>query len=159
MAEIKCNQCGISFRVPPSRIGVRSTCSKRCDRLLKSGPDRKFQNGYIAVRVPGHPYAMHGSFVYEHILVVENRLGRYLEGTEQVHHDNEIKSDNRDENLIYCPDHAFHRNLHREKRVRAGGGDPDTQRLCAICKVPFRKGTIPYCNDCYKIWRKHGRNS
>lgn len=48
---------------------------------------------------PGHPRAGKGNYVFEHILLMEHVLGRYLIAEESVHHRNGIRGDNRPENL------------------------------------------------------------
>jgi hypothetical protein len=58
------------------------------------------RSGYILIRIPEHPRAKSNSgYVFEHILVMEESIGRYLVDGENVHHRNGIRDDNRIENL------------------------------------------------------------
>ena len=50
--------------------------------------------------MPAHHRADSTGCVYEHIVVAEKKLGRELKDGECVHHLNEIRNDNREENLI-----------------------------------------------------------
>lgn len=68
--------------------------------------------GYVRVLRTDHPKNIRG-YAYEHRLVVEEYLGRYLEPWETVHHINEIKADNRLDNLFLCT-HPEHSAIHKE---------------------------------------------
>ena len=58
------------------------------------------KDGYVLVKCPEHPRANPlTGYVFEHILVLEEKLGRPLEDEEISHHENENPSDNRPENL------------------------------------------------------------
>lgn len=70
--------------------------------------------GYVRVLRPDHPKNIRG-YAYEHRLVMEEYLGRYLEFWETVHHINEIKIDNRLDNLFLCT-HSEHSAIHKEGR-------------------------------------------
>jgi HNH endonuclease len=58
----------------------------------------KADSGYVCVYAPDHPAAS-GGWVYEHRLVMEDCIGRYLTPDEQVHHRNGNKQDNSPDNL------------------------------------------------------------
>lgn len=60
------------------------------------------------VRNPSHPRARQNGYVLEHILVAEAMMGRPLLPGEEVHHINEIRDDNRPENLKVYASHQEH---------------------------------------------------
>ena len=55
--------------------------------------------GYVLILRKEHPFAGAGGYIFEHRVVMENHIGRYLNKNEIVHHKNGIKNDNRIENL------------------------------------------------------------
>lgn len=68
--------------------------------------------GYIRILDPHHPFNIKG-YIYEHRSVMEKYLVRILQPWETVHHINEIKTDNRVQNLFLCT-HSEHSAIHRE---------------------------------------------
>lgn len=77
--------------------------------------------GYIYEFAPSHPSVAHRlrkhRYVLQHRLVLEAKLGRYLEPYEDAHHINEVKDDNRPEN-IELMDRREHRSHHKENCAR-----------------------------------------
>ena len=72
---------------------------KREDNGNWRGGQTWHKAGYLMVRLPEHPRARTHGYVFEHILVMEDMLGRQLFPDETVHHKNGVKDDNRPENL------------------------------------------------------------
>jgi hypothetical protein len=104
-----CDVCGVRFGALDRR---QRFCSKRCaviGRWRNTGPRAynwkggrvQAARGYVKVRAPEHPRAKTNKhpYVLEHILVMEQSLGRYLAPNERVHHRNGDRRDNRLENL------------------------------------------------------------
>lgn len=86
--------------------------------------------GYVEIKNPGHHRSRKNGYVFEHILVVEEKIGRRLKEGEQVHHINEVKSDNSPENLEVLTA-AEHTRLHAIER-RTG-----TYKNCEQCGKNF----------------------
>ena len=68
-------------------------------------------NGYKARKVHDHPYATARGYVYDHRLIMEKSIGRYLEPTERVHHIDGNPLNNRLKNLIILT-HREHIHTH-----------------------------------------------
>jgi hypothetical protein len=109
-------------------------CLQRESRSLRRGPKHpmygrtkeqnpnwkggkyKDQDGYIYVRCTDHPHASNRGYVFEHRLVMEKHLGRYLEPEEVVHHIDGNKENNKIENLSLFANNGNHIGYHDKQR-------------------------------------------
>ena len=98
--------------------------------------------GYVLVRSPEHPRAANG-YVFEHILIAEQKLGRPIGREEIVHHINGVKDDNRPENLSVMS-RADHAKLHH-KATHCKRGHPLTG---PEADVWVNKQGKPWCLRC-----------
>jgi len=109
----------------PSRIGRKTTT----------------KDGYILVFVgKGHHLADVRGYAYEHRLVMEKTLGRQLirgkrgeTRGELVHHKNENKSDNIDQNLKLMPSNWHHRAEHRKLATKRQQPDQPNEQIRCAC--------------------------
>lgn len=95
--------------------------------LVRKGIDKKFsvakygedhyawkgrlidKDGYILIHVKNHPCnRKHTNYIFEHRLVMENHIGRYLLPQEVVHHIDGNKQNNSIENLQLFANNADH---------------------------------------------------
>ena len=80
------------------------------DSFNWKGGVRTNQGGYITI------YQGNKKYKREHRIVMEEAMGRLLLPTEIVHHINEIKTDNRIENLMLFKSNSDHISWHKGKR-------------------------------------------
>lgn len=127
---------------PEFKEQARIRFSGKNSPIWKGGKSR--DQGYVLIRSIGHPRASkNGHYVREHILVMEKHIGRFLHSSEVVHHKNEIRDDNRIENLelMTRSQHA----LHHEPKHR---GKIITCRECGKIK-PMDSDKFHCCRWCY----------
>jgi hypothetical protein len=94
----ECGKCGIEIEAFDSRGRERRYIEGHHRGHFKGGRQKNY-SGYVYVLSLTHPYRDHHNYVFEHRLVMEQYLGRYLLPEEVVHHINGIIDDNRIENL------------------------------------------------------------
>lgn len=81
--------------------------------------------GYVLVRAPkDHPRAQKSGVIYEHRLVMEKMLGRYLEEWEIVHHKDGVRDNNDPSNLELM-----------DGRARKGKGHPPSHEYGLLTAV------------------------
>lgn len=100
---------------------------------------RRLQKGYVQVQAVGHPNARPSDgYIYEHRLVMSEKLGRPLKDKEIVHHVNGDTLDNRIENLELVESNGKHISEHIPEWKRNSFGrfseKEDIPTRCIILK-------------------------
>ena len=133
-----------------------------CHTSIKKAERWKDKDGYILVHKPSHPNANYDGYVREHILIIENELGRLLISPECVHHNDSNPGNNKLENLTLCPSQAYHMMLHQRMRALTKCGNAD-YRKCKICKnyddiknMVFRPSNNIHLHK--SCWAEYARN-
>ena len=91
---------------------------------------RRLSDGYWMICIPEHPRAVSCNYMYEHILIAEQMLGRPLLKGEEIHHMGR-KDDNT--RIKVCRNRAHHMLLHMRLRAVRAGVLP-SWRKCEFCK-------------------------
>ena len=112
------------------------------------------RNGYEMVYLPTHHRADSTGCVYEHVLVAEKKLNRKLKDGECVHHVNEIRNDNRPENLMVFKTKSDHTAFHNGCDIVLEGDVyvalPHKNLICPLCgNIKDYKSQM--CINCWDI--------
>jgi hypothetical protein len=100
-------------------------------------------HGYKIIYVgKDHHLADVRGYAYEHRIVAEKKLGRKLKPKEQVHHNDENKLNNSEENLIVTKSIRHHRLLHRKKVTDLKM--PDEQNRVITCSCGCGRSFLKY---------------
>lgn len=145
------------FNIPFRETSEAKSIATRGNRSPNWNGGRNLRsNGYIEVYCPNHPKAKSRKYIYEHILVMEQHLGRYLNDNEIVHHINGNKTDNRIENLqlMTNSEHtATHGHKNKGHSIDVLHGAWSKKYLCCtICGTTTVKHKANgLCRNCYAI--------
>lgn len=111
-------------------------CSHKCQNKLENHPrwknGRKKERGYRMILQHSHPSADSNGYIYEHRLIVEKQIGRYLYHWETVHHVNEIRDDNRPQKLMAFISKSAHKRFEGKGNVLQKEIIFDGRKLCKI---------------------------
>lgn len=109
------------FKGRTHSIESRQKISKGLIGILK-GPNhprwkggRKRQFGYIQIRKPTHPFSDSHGYIFEHRLVIEKQIGRYLTSKEVSHHRGK-KDDNKPNMLMAFSSQSAHLRFHKNPK-------------------------------------------
>ena len=124
--SLNCKWCGCNLpKRKPSKQGL--FCNNKCYFLWKKGKllgarkERVFISNYYYVMKPEHPRANNKGYVPEHVIVMENYIGRLLSDNETVHHknSNSLMNDISNLELMTIHDHlSYHA---KQKHLKSGG--------------------------------------
>lgn len=126
--EYHCLNCGKTVRTYRSPSSVKlftpKFCSLSCLGEYQRGMNnpawaggKHLQAGYYVVWIPDHPYADCKGYVYEHRLVMEQIIGRFLRPEEVVHHIDKNKTNNAPDNLMLFKDQSVHIKYHNQEKA------------------------------------------
>ena len=103
---------------------------------------------YKVIASPNHPKASNTGYIYEHVYVAEQILGRQLTDNEVVHHIDKNTKNNNPDNLMIFATNADHNAYHKG----ANAWSNDGLIWYASRKVTYKK--CAFCNKYFPIKRR-----
>lgn len=136
-------------------------------RGVVKGQPRHFVKGHNGRRPVVKNYRMvttEAGQKLAHRLRAERALGRPLPATAVVHHADGSKSENAP--LVICENRGYHMFIHARMRVKAAGGNPNSDAICSKCRQvkpleSFCRGPMgpsrhaPTCRACMSVYSRN----
>lgn len=124
--NVKCKYCGSYLQKrKPSESGY--FCNNKCYFKWKKGillgarKERVLISNYYYIMMPLHPRSNKKGYVPEHIILIENKIGRLLKEDETVHHIDHNSLNNDLCNLLLMNKHE-HLSYHaKDKHLKSKG--------------------------------------
>lgn len=143
--EVTCERCGVVWKIKRSKAAAARFCSRECRHASDRGKHphnyqgiRRFERGYI---ITNHPS---GGRVYEHRLVMEQKLDRELLDSEHVHHIDGNRANNDPANLMLVS-RSEHNAIHRG--ISTWARNFDACIVCGTIEIPHDgHGRCKRCN-------------
>jgi len=135
MTEFRCNICNHTGFNSKKSLSNHKRWHNPNQKLKDSMKGNKNPNwkggrdirngGYILICIENHPRRDKRGYVREHILIMEQKLGRYLTAEEVVHHIDGNPSNNNPINLMLFPNQNEHASYHFKQNNFKRCGDPN----------------------------------
>ena len=101
---------------------------------------------YKVIRSPEHPKANNRGYIYEHVFIAEQILGRKLTDDEVVHHIDHNRKNNSPDNLMIFASDADHTLYHKGYQAWSTDG---------LIWHTAKNSTYKQCKECGRIYTKY----
>ncbi len=103
---------GIYLRTEEHKRKIRNSALRGERNPLWQGGEFKDKRGNIFVLNPDHPFCDNKGYIRKHRLIMEQKLSRYLNPKEDIHHLDYNKENNHPSNLYLFPNRKEHTKYH-----------------------------------------------
>lgn len=108
------------------------------------------RDGYIMIHEPDHPNSNKKGYVYEHIKIITELIGRPLTEYEEIHHIDRNRKNNNLNNLLLLSNHSEHMKIHFKNKDIFDFKIDTSNRFCNLCGMTnedMKNKSDNWCRD------------